>query len=307
MKVAAADLGKVAVLMGGESAERAVSLQSGQAVLEALLRRGVDALGVDVGPDVLVRLQSEHFARVFIVLHGRGGEDGVIQGALEMIGLSYTGSGVAASALGMDKYRCKLMWKGMGLPTAGFAMISQEADLARAEALGFPLMVKPAHEGSSIGMARVDNAAALRQAWQAAAEYDAEVMAECWVDGPEYTASILGDEVLPLIRVETPNQFYDYEAKYQAESTLYHCPCELDESGELALRNLAMKAFRSIGAAGWGRVDMLMDKQGNPQLLEVNTVPGMTSHSLVPMSAMARGIDFDELVWRIMSASLDNN
>ncbi|WP_241086565.1 D-alanine--D-alanine ligase [Candidatus Vondammii sp. HM_W22] len=293
--------------MGGESAERAVSLQSGQAVLEALLRRGVDALGVDAGPDVLARLQSEHFTRVFIVLHGRGGEDGVIQGALEMIGLSYTGSGVSASALGMDKYRCKLMWKGMGLPTAGFAMISQEADLARAEALGFPLMVKPAHEGSSIGMARVDNAAALRQAWQAAAEYDAEVMAECWVDGPEYTASILGDEVLPLIRVETPNQFYDYEAKYQAESTLYHCPCGLGESGELALRNLAMKAFRSIGAAGWGRVDMLMDKQGNPQLLEVNTVPGMTSHSLVPMSAMAHGIDFNELVWRIMSASLDNS
>lgn len=307
MKATAADFGKVGVLMGGESAERAVSLQSGQAVLEALLRRGVDALGVDAGPDVLARLQSEHFDRVFIVLHGRGGEDGVIQGALEMIGLPYTGSGVAASALGMDKYRCKLMWKGMGLPTAGFAMISQEADLARAEALGFPLMIKPAHEGSSIGMARVDNAAALRLAWQAAAEYDAEVMAECWIDGPEYTASILGDEVLPLIRVETPNQFYDYEAKYQAESTLYHCPCGLDESSELALQTLAMKAFRSIDAAGWGRVDMLMDKQGNPQLLEVNTVPGMTSHSLVPMSAMARGIDFDELVWRIMSASLDNN
>lgn len=307
MKAAAADFGKVAVLMGGESAERAVSLKSGQAVLEALLRRNIDAYGVDVGPDLLARLQNENFDRAFIVLHGRGGEDGVIQGALETIGLSYTGSGVAASALGMDKYRCKLMWKGMGLPTAGFAMISREADLGRAEALGFPLMVKPGHEGSSIGMARVDDAAALKLAWQAAAEYDAEVMAECWIDGPEYTASILGDEVLPLIRVETPNQFYDYEAKYQAESTLYHCPCGLDESRELALQALAMEAFRSIGAAGWGRVDMLMDEQGNPQLLEVNTVPGMTSHSLVPMAAMARGIDFDELVWRIISASLDNS
>ena len=307
MKATAADFGKVAVLMGGESAERAVSLKSGQAVLEALIRRNIDAYGVDVGPDLLARLQNENFDRAFIVLHGRGGEDGVIQGALETIGLSYTGSGVAASALGMDKYRCKLMWKGMGLPTAGFAMISHEADLAKAEALGFPLMVKPAHEGSSIGMARVDNAAALRLAWQAAAEYDAEVMAECWINGPEYTASILGDEVLPLIRVETPNQFYDYEAKYQAESTLYHCPCGLDESRELALQTLAMEAFRSIGAAGWGRVDMLMDEQGNPQLLEVNTVPGMTSHSLVPMAAMARDIDFDELVWRIISASLDNS
>ncbi|MCW8904376.1 D-alanine--D-alanine ligase [Sedimenticola sp.] len=300
----AADFGKVAVLMGGLSAEREVSLQGGQAVLEALVRRGVDAHGVDAGRDVLSLLQQEHYDRVFIMLHGRGGEDGVIQGALESIGMPYTGSGVAGSALGMDKYRCKLLWNGLALPTADFVMLEQAADLDRAEALGFPLMIKPSHEGSSIGMAKVESRQQLEEAWRQAAGYDIEVMAERWISGAEYTASVLDDQVLPLIRIETPNTFYDYEAKYQADSTAYHCPCGLDTEQEQALKRLAEQAFRAVGAQGWGRVDIMLDEAGSPYLLEVNTVPGMTSHSLVPMAARAAGIDFDELVWRILSASL---
>ncbi|WP_260294937.1 D-alanine--D-alanine ligase [Sedimenticola hydrogenitrophicus] len=303
MTLLAADFGKVAVLMGGLSAEREVSLQGGQAVLEALVRRGVNAQGVDAGRDVLSLLQQEHYDRVFIMLHGRGGEDGVIQGALESIGMPYTGSGVAGSALGMDKYRCKLLWKGLGLPTADFVMLEQAADLARAEVLGFPLMIKPSHEGSSIGMAKVESRQQLEQAWRQAAGYDVEVMAERWISGAEYTASILDDQVLPLIRIETPHTFYDYEAKYQADSTAYHCPCGLPAEHEAELRRLADKAFRAVGAKGWGRVDLMLDAVGNPLLLEVNTVPGMTSHSLVPMAARVEGIDFDELVWRILSAS----
>lgn len=303
MTVRAADFGKVAVLMGGLSAEREVSLQGGQAVLDALVRRGVDAHGVDVGRDVLNLLQQEQYDRAFIMLHGRGGEDGVIQGALESIGMPYTGCGVAGSALGMDKYRCKLLWAGLGLPTAEFVMLEQAGDLARAEALGFPLMIKPSHEGSSIGMAKVENRAQLEAAWQQAAGYDVEVMAERWISGAEYTASILDDQVLPLIRIETPNTFYDYEAKYQADSTAYHCPCGLESAQEAALKRLAGQAFRAVGASGWGRVDIMLDGAGAPYLLEVNTVPGMTSHSLVPMAARAAGIDFDELVWRILVTS----
>lgn len=303
MTVRAADFGKVAVLMGGLSAEREVSLQGGKAVLEALVRRGVDAHGVDVGRDVLSLLEQEQYDRAFIMLHGRGGEDGVIQGALESIGMPYTGCGVAGSALGMDKYRCKLLWAGLGLPTAEFVMLEQAGDLARAEALGFPLMIKPSHEGSSIGMAKVENRAQLEAAWQQAAGYDVEVMAERWISGAEYTASILDDQVLPLIRIETPNTFYDYEAKYQADSTAYHCPCGLESEQEAALKRLAGQAFRAVGASGWGRVDIMLDGTGAPYLLEVNTVPGMTSHSLVPMAARAAGVDFDELVWRILATS----
>lgn len=303
MTVRAADFGKVAVLMGGLSAEREVSLQGGKAVLEALVRRGVDAHGVDVGRDVLSLLEQEQYDRAFIMLHGRGGEDGVIQGALESIGMPYTGCGVAGSALGMDKYRCKLLWAGLGLPTAEFVMLEQATDLERAEALGFPLMIKPSHEGSSIGMAKVENRAQLEEAWRQAAGYDVEVMAERWISGAEYTASILDDQVLPLIRIETPNTFYDYEAKYQADSTAYHCPCGLEGEQEAALKRLAGQAFRAVGASGWGRVDIMLDGAGAPYLLEVNTVPGMTSHSLVPMAARAAGIDFDELVWRILATS----
>ncbi|MCG8428028.1 MAG: D-alanine--D-alanine ligase [Chromatiales bacterium] len=307
MSVTAADFGKVAVLLGGQSAEREVSLKSGQAVLDGLLNRGVDAHPVDPGADLLTVLQAEQFDRVFIVLHGRGGEDGVIQGALESVGLPYTGSGVQGSALGMDKLRCKWLWCGLGLPTAPFAVLRSDADLPLAEELGFPLMVKPVREGSSIGMARVDDSEALLVAWREASKYDSEVLVEQWIDGPEYTATVLGDEVLPLIRLETPNTFYDYEAKYLNETTSYHCPCGLSEAREHELQALALQAFRSVGASGWGRVDLMLDQQGNPNLLEVNTVPGMTDHSLVPMAARAMDIDFDELVWKILETSLEIN
>jgi D-alanine-D-alanine ligase len=307
MTVGAADFGKVAVLLGGRSAEREVSLKSGGAVLEALLARGVDAHAVDAAEGVLEQLATGGYDRVFIVLHGRGGEDGVMQGALETLGLPYTGSGVAGSALGMDKYRCKLLWRGMGLPTPDFLMVGREQSLADAERLGFPLMVKPVHEGSSIGMARVETGAELRAAWESARDYDRQVMVERWVTGQEYTASILGDQVLPLIRLETPHAFYDFEAKYSADTTRYHCPSGLQEGKESELQELAGKAFAAVAASGWGRVDMMLDEGGNPWLIEVNTVPGMTDHSLVPMAARARGIEFEELVWRILATTLERS
>jgi D-alanine-D-alanine ligase len=301
----AQDFGRVAVLMGGWAAERDVSLVSGQAVLEGLRRRGVDAHGIDVGRDVLSVLAAGNFDRIFNILHGRGGEDGVIQGALEILGLPYTGSGVMGSAIAMDKYRTKLLLQSLGLPTPGFALIHDEQDLAAAGELGFPLMVKPALEGSSIGMSRADDAEQLHAAWLKAAEYDSHVMAECWVSGAEYTAAILGREALPLIRLETSHDFYDYDAKYVADDTRYLIPCGLDEAGEAALQGLALRAFDAVGASGWGRVDILMDEEGRPWLIEINTVPGMTSHSLVPMAAKAVGIDFDELVWRILAQTLE--
>jgi D-alanine-D-alanine ligase len=305
MTLTGEDFGRVAVLMGGWAAERGISLISGQAVLAGLRRRGVDAHGIDVQRDVLEVLAAGRFDRAFIVLHGRGGEDGVLQGALEILGIPYTGSGVMGSAIGMDKYRSKLVWQGAGLPTPGFALIEQAADLAAAEELGFPLMVKPAHEGSSIGMARADDAKALRAAWQAASGYDGQVLAERWVAGSEFTAAVLGDLVLPLIRLETPHAFYDYDAKYEAADTRYLIPCGLDASREAELQQLALRAFHAVGASGWGRVDLLMDEEGRPWLIEVNTVPGMTSHSLVPMAANAVGIDFDELVWRILAQTVE--
>jgi len=300
----AADFGKVAVLMGGTSAEREVSLKSGAAVLAALRARAVDAHAVDPDARLLQQLPEQGFDRVFICLHGRGGEDGVIQGALETLGMPYTGSGVLGSALGMDKYRCKLLWQGAGLPTPAFAVVQGEGDLERAAALGFPLMVKPVHEGSSIGMGRADDPRQLRQLWQAAARYDSRVLAERWISGREYTCALLGDQALPLIRLETPRAFYDYEAKYSADSTRYHCPCGLPEPLETRFRTLARTAFHSAGGSGWGRVDLLTDASGEPWLLEVNTVPGMTDHSLVPMAARAAGIAFDELVWRILHTSV---
>jgi D-alanine-D-alanine ligase len=234
------------------------------------------------------------------MLHGRGGEDGVIQGALESIGLPYTGSGVLGSALGMDKYRCKLVWQGAGLPTPPFALLRKPEALAEAVGLGFPLMIKPVHEGSSIGMARADDQAGLEAAFREAGRYDSLVMAERWIQGGEYTCGILGQRSLPLIRLETPRGFYDYEAKYVASSTRYHCPSGLPPEREAQFQELAMEAFQTIGADGWGRVDLLTDEEGQPWLLEVNTVPGMTGHSLVPMAARAAGVDFDELVWRIL-------
>ncbi len=297
--------GKVAVLLGGRAAEREISLKSGRAVLAALQGSGVDAHPLDPDETVLARLRAGGFDRAFIILHGRGGEDGQIQGALETIGLPYTGSGVLGSALGMDKYRCKLAWAGCGLPTAESVLLRGERDLPAAAALGFPLMIKPIHEGSSIGMARVESIDALERAWRGAFEYDDQVLAERWIQGPEYTCAILGQEALPLIRLETPNAFYDFEAKYQANSTRYHCPCGLDDAAESRLRQLALDAFEAVGASGWGRVDLMLDEVGRPFLLEINTVPGMTDHSLVPMAARVAGIDFESLVWRILETSLD--
>lgn len=306
MSIRAEDFGKVAVLMGGQSAEREVSLRSGQAVLDGLLRRGVDAHGIDAGRDVLQQLVAGRFDRVFIVLHGRGGEDGVIQGGLETIGLPYTGSGVQGSALGMDKYRCKLLWSALSLPTPGYLLVETEDQLDVAAELGFPLMVKPVHEGSSIGMAKVNDRDELHAAWGVARGYDSRVMVERWITGQEFTASILGDKALPLIRLETPHTFYDYEAKYSSDTTRYHCPCGLEGSKEQELQDLAMQAFHAVGASGWGRVDIMLDQEMRPWLIEVNTVPGMTDHSLVPMAAREQGIDFDELVWRILAATMEN-
>ncbi|WP_373509349.1 D-alanine--D-alanine ligase [Thiocapsa sp.] len=302
---ARARFGKVAVLLGGCAAEREISLKSGSAVLAALLRQGIDAHALDPDERVLERLRTEGFDRAFVILHGRGGEDGQIQGALETIGMPYTGSGVLGSALGMDKYRCKLAWTGCGLPTAASVLLRTEADLAGAETLGFPLMIKPVHEGSSIGMARVEDRAALADAWRTARGYDALVLAERWIQGAEYTCAILGQEALPMIRLETPHAFYDFEAKYRADSTRYHCPCGLPAAEESRLQRLALDAFEATGASGWGRVDLMVDGSGQPFLLEINTVPGMTDHSLVPMAARVAGLDFDTLVWRILETSLD--
>lgn len=297
--------GKVALLLGGRSAEREISLRSGDTVAAALGRSGVDVQPLDMADDdALERLRSGGFARVFIILHGRGGEDGQIQGVLETLGLPYTGSGVLGSALGMDKYRCKRVWQGCGLPTAEFALLEREADLAQAQALGFPLMIKPAREGSSLGMARVADAEELAAAWRVAAGYDPLVLAERWIEGPEYTCAVLDGEALPIIRLETPHVFYDYEAKYLADTTEYICPCDLDAESESRLRAMCLEAFQAIGGKGWGRVDFMLDGDGRAYLLEVNTVPGMTDHSLVPMAARVHGLDFDTLVGRILETSL---
>jgi len=298
------NFGKVAVLMGGDSAELEISLKSGSAVLEALQRQGVDAHKVDAGDDLLQQLKEGCFDRAFIILHGRGGEDGVVQGALEQIDMPYTGSGVLGSSLGMDKYRCKLLWSGCQLPTPPFVVMQSEADVALADELGYPQMIKPAHEGSSIGMSRVLQRDELKQAWQAASQYDGLVLAEAYIDGPEYTIAILDDEALPVIRLETPNVFYDYEAKYHSDSTQYHSPCGLSSEKELAIQQLALQAFQVSGAKGWGRVDLMLDSREAPWLIEINTVPGMTGHSLVPMAAKAAGISFDQLVIKILATSM---
>lgn len=304
--LAPAQYGHVAVLMGGTSAERDISLKSGNAVLAALKRRGVTASAVDPRDGLFRQLGAGHFDRAFIALHGRGGEDGMIQGALEWLGLPYTGSGVLGSAIGMDKLRSKQIWLQMGLPTPPHAVVDSTAELAAfGDRVGYPLAVKPAHEGSSIGMSRLETAAEAQAAWQAAAGCDDVVLAERWIAGGEYTAAILGAEVLPFIRLETPRTFYDYEAKYLAGTTQYLCPCGLPAESERQFGELCRRAFDAIGATGWGRVDLMLDGDGNPWLLEVNTVPGMTDHSLVPMAAREAGMDFDELVLRILDTSLD--
>ncbi|MEJ2316691.1 MAG: D-alanine--D-alanine ligase [Gammaproteobacteria bacterium] len=300
------EFGKVAVLLGGTSAEREVSLNSGNAVLEGLRRKGVDAHGIDIRePADVIGLVEQGFERAFIVLHGRGGEDGQIQGALQILGIPYTGSGVMGSAIAMDKYRSKLVWKGLGMPTPPFHVLREEADLAIAAALGFPLMIKPAHEGSSVGMSKVNDDSQLDAAWQEARKYDGLVIAEKWITGSEYTAGVLDGEPLPMIRLETPREFYDYDAKYRSGDTGYHIPCGLDESKEAEGQDIALQACEAIGVSGWGRVDLMMDEDGNFWLIEVNTVPGMTDHSLVPMAARAKGMDFDELVYRILHQTLE--
>ena len=295
--------GRVAVLLGGTSAEREISLETGSAVCAALRRKGVDAHALDTKEPFLERLLAEKFERVFIALHGRQGEDGVIQGALETLGVPYTGSGVLGSALSMDKVRSKWVWQSRGIPTPEFVSLASVADLAQAERLGFPLMVKPVHEGSSCGASKVAAAAALPAAWERARALDESVMAERWIHGVEYTASILDRRVLPLIRLETPREFYDYEAKYHADTTRYICPCGLDAAAEQLLAELALAAFDAVGASGWGRVDLFVDRAGAPWIIEVNTIPGMTSHSLVPMAAREAGISFDDLVLRILATS----
>jgi D-alanine-D-alanine ligase len=298
------DYGRVAVLMGGRSAEREISLRSGAAALEALRRKGVDAHGIDAGLDLLERLRTGGHDRVFIALHGRGGEDGVLQGALEMLGLPYTGSGVLGSALAMDKLRSKRCWQGAGLPTPEFDVFGPSSDPQEVVGRrGLPLIVKPSREGSSIGVTKVSATAELRAAYQAASSYDTLVLVERWIDGAEYTVGILDDEALPVIRLETPRVFYDFEAKYSETSTRYLCPAGLDSGAERSLKRLALEAFACLGASGWGRVDVMVDRAGRPWLLEVNTVPGLTDHSLVPMAARHAGIDFDELALRILATS----
>lgn len=297
--------GKVAVLMGGWGAEREVSLKSGTAVLAALKRRGVDAHGIDAGRDVVAVLQRGEFQRAFIAWHGRGGENGELQGALDLIGLPYTGSGVLASALGMDKWRTKLVWQAAGLPVPECHVLDATTDFAQvAEQLGLPLFVKPASEGSSVGVTKVKAAATLHAAYTEAAKYDRLVLAERFIGGGEYTVAILNGVPLPVVRIVPATEFYDYEAKYFRDDTRYLCPCGLSAEQEQEMQHLALRGFDVLGCQGWGRVDFLVDETGKPYLLEVNTVPGMTDHSLVPMASRAAGIDFDELVWRILAVTL---
>jgi D-alanine-D-alanine ligase len=298
----AAQLGKVAVLMGGLSAEREISLLSGNAVLSSLKNQGVDAYGIDAQEDVVRQLLEGHFQRVFIVLHGRGGEDGTMQGLLEVLQVPYTGSGVMASSLAMDKLKTKQIWRAAGLPTPDFVILDSEQSCAQAlETLGLPLIVKPVLEGSSIGMSKVEREEELLPAWQKAQLCGGTVIAERWITGNEYTAALLNDQVLPMIKLKTSHKFYDYDAKYEAADTQYICPCGLSAEQEAVFAQLIKDAFNAVGASSWGRVDFFVDQQDQPWLIEVNTVPGMTSHSLVPMAAKQAGLSFDNLVMKVLA------
>jgi D-alanine-D-alanine ligase len=299
---------KVAVLLGGTSAEREVSLQSGQAVLAGLRESGIEAYAVDPKETPVTELKAMGFTKVFIALHGRGGEDGTLQGLLEHLGLPYTGSGVMASALTMDKLRTKRIWQAMGLPVAPFVALNRAQfasgelgeDATTLAALGFPLIVKPSREGSSVGMSKVDSIEQLQPALEEAFRHDDDVLVEKWLSGPEFTVAILGDEVLPSIRIQPAGVFYDYEAKYLSDETQYFCPSGVSEADEAYLAALALRAYRALDCRGWGRVDIMQDSDGSFCLLEVNTSPGMTSHSLVPMAARQHGLSFAQLAVRIL-------
>lgn len=299
------EFGKVAVLMGGESAERSISLESGNAVHAVLCEAGVNAHAIDFDKNALQQLMNNDFDRVFIALHGRGGEDGTIQGALESMGLPYTGSDVLSSALAMDKIRSKAIWRDAGLPTPDVVELNAASHWEKiVEKLKMPIMVKPVREGSSIGASKVIQAENLSSAWKQANQFDDRVMAEVWIEGDEYTVSIVGDTVLPMIKLETKRDFYDYQAKYEDDNTKYICPCGLDESVERTLGELSLQACRVLGVSGWCRVDLMVDSENQPWLIEVNTVPGMTSHSLVPMSAKQAGLSFEELAVQILATSM---
>lgn len=301
---AAAKYGKVAVVMGGRSAERDISLISGKAVLDALLRSGVDAIGIDAGKDLLEQLRATGVDRVFIMLHGRDGEDGKLQGALEWMGLPYTGSGVLASALAMDKVRSKLVWQRLGINTPPFLDLHPDTDFSQVIRQLGPCFVKPVNEGSSIGIGGAETVSELQEAFEKAYSYDHAVMAESWIRGREFTVTILGGRVLPIIELQSANRFYDYEAKYLSDDTRYICPCDLARGDRAILAQMSLEAYRALGCSGWGRVDAMQDEQGQFWLLEVNTAPGMTSHSLVPMAAQADGMDFDSLVMHILHSSV---
>jgi D-alanine-D-alanine ligase len=294
---------RIAVLLGGNSAERAVSLQSGQTVVGALQSLGLDVLAVDPAqPDWVAQLSGVSLA--FIALHGPGGEDGSMQGALQALGIPYTGSGVLGSALAMDKKRSKQLWQGIGLATGGFVTLNRNSDWQGVIDRFGKVFVKPACQGSSIGMSSADSAKALQESFRLASQYAGEVLAEQFIDGAEYTVAVLGDEALPSIRLETESEFYDYEAKYVSEETRYHCPSGLTAREEAEIAALSLRAFRSLGCSVWGRVDVMRDATGRFFVLEVNTVPGMTSHSLVPMAAAASGLKIPALVQRIVELSL---
>lgn len=304
-------IGRVGVLFGGLSAEREISLQSGAAVLAALTEAGIEHVAIDVGQNVIADIQAAKIDRAFLALHGPGGEDGRIQALLEFLNIPYTGSDVQSSALAMDKLRTKQLWRGVdvngkqGLPTPEFAVLTQASDFAQVLAsLGGDVMVKPANEGSSIGMSRVNTAADLAEAFQKAAQYQGSVLVERLIVGAEYTVGVLDGEALPPIKLETDHSFYDFNAKYIADDTRYLCPCGLSAEQEQELKTLALNAFNAVGCRGWGRVDVMADQQQNFYLLEVNTAPGMTSHSLVPMAAKAVGLTFADLVVSVLCASL---
>jgi len=298
--------GKVGVLCGGLSPERPVSLNSGAAVHKGLLEAGVNAVLIDIGENPVEQLNEAKIDRAFLILHGPGGEDGHMQGLLEALNIPYTGSGVAASALTMDKFRTKLLWQGKGLPTARFEVLTEESDWAEIlERLGGKVMVKPACEGSSLGMSSAASVAELKAAFELASGHDKTVIAERWLSGREFSVSILGDQVLPAIELKTSQEFYTYDAKYVSDETQYQCPAPVDEAVLEEMNRISLAAFETLGCRGWGRVDLMMDESGLFMLLEANTAPGMTSHSLVPISATQIGMNFSQLVVRILELSFD--